>query len=88
MRRIILALAGAASLFPLLAGAVDINTADAEALAEGLSGVGASRAEAIIQYREAFGPFQSPEDLLNVRGIGIQILDANRGNIEVEPTAQ
>jgi len=88
MRFIVLALAGAASLVPLLAGAVDINNADAETLADGLNGVGASRAEAIIEYREAYGAFQAPEDLLNVRGIGMQILDANRDNIEVEPMAQ
>lgn len=88
MQSIILALAGAASLVPLLAGAVDINNADAETLAQELNGVGTSRAEAIIEYREAFGAFQSPEDLLNVRGIGVQILDANRDNIEVESMAQ
>lgn len=88
MQSIILALAGAASLVPLLAGAVDINNADVETLAQELNGVGASRAEAIIEYREAFGAFQSPEDLLNVRGIGVQILDANRDNIEVESMAQ
>lgn len=88
MQSIILALAGAASLVPLLAGAVDINNADAETLAQELNGVGTSRAEAIIEYREAFGAFQSPEDLLNVRGIGVQILDANRDNIEVESLAQ
>ena len=88
MRFIVLALAGAASLVPLLAGAVDINNADAETLADGLNGVGVSRAEAIIEYREAYGAFQAPEDLLNVRGIGMQILDANRDNIEVEPMAQ
>lgn len=88
MRSILSALVGAASLLPLLAGAVDINNADAETLAAELNGVGASRAEAIIEYREAFGAFQSPEDLLNVRGIGLQILDANRGNIEVGPMTQ
>ncbi len=88
MRFILLALVGAASLVPLLAGAVDINNADAETLADGLNGVGVSRAEAIIEYREAYGAFQAPEDLLNVRGIGMQILDANRDNIEVEPMAQ
>lgn len=88
MRTIVLALAGAVSLVPLLAGAVDINNADAETLAQELRGVGNSRAEAIIEYREAFGAFQSAEDLLNVSGIGIQILDANRDNIEVGPMAR
>ncbi|UCG72827.1 MAG: helix-hairpin-helix domain-containing protein [Chromatiales bacterium] len=88
MRSILSVLAGAASLLPLLAGAVDINNADAETLAAELNGVGVSRAEAIIEYREAFGAFQAPEDLLNVRGIGLQILDANRDNIEVGAMTQ
>lgn len=85
MRPMILALAGAVSFMPLLAGAVDINNADAETLARELSGVGHSRAEAIIEYRQTIGAFESAEDLLNVRGIGIQILDANRDNIELGP---
>ena len=86
MRRIMWALAGAATFIPLLAGAVDINSADAETLARELNGVGNSRAEAIVQYRERFGPFESVDELLNVSGIGLQILDANRGNIEIGTT--
>ena len=65
------------------AGPVDINAADSETLARELNGVGASRAEAIVEYRQQFGPFQTPEDLLNVTGIGEHILDANRTNILV-----
>ena len=85
MRSMILLLAGAAAMLPLLAGAVDINNADAETLASELNGVGTSRARAIVEYRERFGAFQSAEDLLNVSGIGVQILDANRDTIEVQP---
>jgi competence protein ComEA len=79
--------AGTAMLLPLLAGAVDINRADAETLARELKGVGTSRAQAIIEYREAYGDFESAEDLLDVSGIGVQILDANRDRIEVQPMA-
>ena len=85
MRWIIWALASAITAFPLLVGAVNINTADAATLAQELNGVGSSRADAIVEYREAFGPFGAAEDLLNVRGIGPQILEANRDNIEVGP---
>lgn len=85
MRPMILVLAGAASLIPLLASAVDINNADVETLARELNGVGHSRAEAIIEYRQTFGAFESAEELLKVRGIGVQILDANRDNIELGP---
>lgn len=88
MRRFILTLACAVSVFPLLAGAVNINEADAETLAKELNGVGNARAQAIIQYRENFGAFESADELLNVSGIGTQVLDANRDNIEVGPLGQ
>ena len=48
---------------------VDINTATKEALMD-LPYVGESTAEAIVAYREANGPFQSPEELMEVKGIG------------------
>lgn len=88
MRRLIWALTGAVTCLPLLAGAVDINQADAETLAQELNGVGHSKAQAIVLYRETNGAFSSADDLLNVRGIGLQILDANRDNIEVGTTKQ
>ncbi|MDJ0928113.1 MAG: helix-hairpin-helix domain-containing protein [Gammaproteobacteria bacterium] len=65
------------------AGPVDINAADSETLARELNGVGMSRAEAIVEYRQQFGPFRTADDLLNVAGIGEHILDANRTNILV-----
>ncbi|MEQ8801124.1 MAG: helix-hairpin-helix domain-containing protein, partial [Haliea sp.] len=49
---------------------VNINTADAAALAAGLQGVGMSRAEDIIRYRETYGPFGTVEELADVKGIG------------------
>ncbi|MCI0710557.1 MAG: helix-hairpin-helix domain-containing protein [Chloroflexi bacterium] len=48
---------------------VNINTATAEEL-ETLPGIGETRANDIIAYREANGPFATVEDLLNVSGIG------------------
>jgi competence protein ComEA len=51
------------------AGPVNLNTADAAAL-ETLPGVGPSTSAKIIKYRTEFGPFQKPEDLMNVAGIG------------------
>jgi competence protein ComEA len=50
-------------------GLVNINRATAAEL-EKLPGVGPSTAQAIIDYRSSHGPFASPEDLLNVKGIG------------------
>lgn len=62
----------------IAAGPVDINTATAEELADALHGVGLSKAEAIVAYREANGPFSHPDELVNVRGIGIRTIDRNR----------
>ncbi len=63
---------------------VNINTADAETLASGLSGVGLSRAEEIIRYRQAYGPFATVDELVEVKGIGQATLDNNRSRITLE----
>lgn len=65
-------------------GPVNINTADAETLSRVLKGVGKSRAEAIVRYRDEFGPFMTPEDLLEVQGIGKSTLERNRQRIVLE----
>jgi len=48
---------------------VNLNTADAAELMT-LPGIGPAKAEAIIAHREQSGPFGSPEDLMDVSGIG------------------
>ncbi len=63
---------------------VDINKADASTLAAELNGVGASKAAAIVAYREANGPFRHIEDLSNVKGIGIKTVEKNRSNLLIE----
>lgn len=64
-------------------GLVNINTAGKEALMT-LNGIGSTRAEAIIQYREAHGAFQSPRDLLKVNGIKEKTYEKIRGQISIE----
>jgi len=54
-------------------GSVDVNTASAEELCT-LKGVGPKTAQAIIAEREANGPFDFPQDLLMVKGIGAKTL--------------
>ena len=54
-------------------GPVDVNRDDAQALCA-LPGVGPVIAAAIVQERETNGPFDFPEDLLAVRGIGPKTL--------------
>jgi competence protein ComEA len=63
---------------------VNINKADAETLAQNLDGVGYSRAEAIVKYREAYGPFIAVDDLVEVKGVGPSIVDNNRDRITLE----
>lgn len=49
-------------------GLIDLNSANAEQLCQ-IPGIGESRAEAIIKYRDAKGGFDSPEELMQVPGI-------------------
>lgn len=48
---------------------VNINTADVDGLKK-LKGIGPAMAQRIIDYREANGSFQAPEDIMQVKGIG------------------
>ena len=63
------------------AAPVDVNTANAEVLAESLAGVGPKIAEAIVEYRKEHGPYQSVNDLLNIKGIGPKVLEKNKNDI-------
>lgn len=74
-------------LFSSLAWSVDINTADAATLAAELNGVGEKRAEAIVEYRDANGPFKSVDDLLSVKGIGPALLEKNREKLSISEKA-
>lgn len=58
-------------------GVVNINRASVTEL-DSLPGVGPSTAQAIVDYRTTNGPFGSPEDLLNVKGIGPAKFEAMR----------
>ena len=53
---------------------IDINQAD-QALLTKLPGIGSSTAEKITAYRDVNGPFESIDDLLNVKGIGPEKLE-------------
>ncbi|MGO1232598.1 MAG: ComEA family DNA-binding protein [Marinobacter sp.] len=62
---------------------VNINTADAVALSS-LNGIGESKAQAIVSYREANGPFESIEQLSEVKGIGARTVEKNAERMAVE----
>jgi competence ComEA-like helix-hairpin-helix protein len=53
----------------VIGGVVDLNRADAAAL-ETLPGVGPVLAARIVAYRDSAGPFRSPDELLEVSGVG------------------
>lgn len=63
-------------------GKVNINTADIEELTT-VSGIGESKAKAIIAYREENGNFKKIEDILNVSGIGEKLFEKIKENITV-----
>ena len=62
---------------------VNINTADKEKLTS-LKGIGESKAEAIISYREANGPFGDITDIMKVDGIGQKTFENIKDMICVE----
>jgi competence protein ComEA len=61
---------------------IDINRAEAWLL-EALPGIGESRAQDIVDYRNKNGPFKRIDDLLQVKGIGEATFDGIKGYITV-----
>jgi len=84
LRKMLMAILLIAPMLALAGEKLNINTANAEALADNIQGVGRSRAEAIVSYRDKHGPFQAVEDLALVRGIGAKTVEDNREVLTVE----
>ena len=61
---------------------VNINRAS-EAELTSLHGIGSSKAQAIILYREMFGEFKSVDELVKVKGIGVKTIEKNRTRLKV-----
>ncbi|HEY9112260.1 MAG TPA: ComEA family DNA-binding protein [Rhodanobacteraceae bacterium] len=78
-----LALCLAMALPAIAATPVNINTANAQTIAASLDGVGLAKAQAIVAYRTAHGPFKSVDDVGNVKGIGTKTLARNREAIHL-----
>ncbi|MBR0079491.1 MAG: helix-hairpin-helix domain-containing protein, partial [Synergistaceae bacterium] len=64
----------------ILGSKVDINNATAKEL-ELIKGVGSVIAQRIIEYRETHGRFNSPDDLIHIKGIGSKTLEKMRPQI-------
>lgn len=62
---------------------VSINSATAEELSRVMNGVGIKKAQAIVSYREEYGPFKSVDDLKQVPGIGGTLVERNLSNLKL-----
>ena len=62
---------------------VSINNASAEELAKALNGVGLKKAQAIVSYREEYGPFKTVDDLKQVPGMGNSLVERNLSHLKL-----
>ncbi|EKG3234277.1 TPA: helix-hairpin-helix domain-containing protein [Enterobacter hormaechei subsp. steigerwaltii] len=60
---------------------VSINTASADVLARVMNGVGLKKAQAIVSYREEYGPFKTLDDLKQVPGMGSALVERNLAHL-------
>ena len=65
---------------------VNLNTATAGEL-EALPGIGAKKAEAILEARKAHGGFKSVDELVDVRGIGPAQMEKLRPHVRISSDA-
>jgi competence protein ComEA len=68
----------------LAAAAVNLNTATLDELIA-LPGIGPAKAQAILDYRKAHGPFKTVEELKDVKGIGAKRFEKLKGDLTVGP---
>ncbi len=64
-------------------GQVSINNASASELAAALDGIGIKKAEAIVSYREQYGPYTAIEQLREVPGIGSTLVERNLSKVKL-----
>ncbi|NOH79269.1 ComEA family DNA-binding protein [Vibrio sp. RE86] len=62
---------------------VNINQASAQELADLLIGIGLKKAQAIVEYRDTHGKFETANDMVLVKGIGVSTVAKNLERIEL-----
>lgn len=75
------ALCFCASVF---ASPVNINKASASEIAQALKGIGDSKAQAIVEFRDKNGLFKTAVDITKVKGIGASTYEQNKQDILVK----
>ncbi|MFD2229717.1 ComEA family DNA-binding protein [Alkalimarinus sediminis] len=68
----------------VVTGKININSADAQTLASSIKGIGLKKAQAIVDYRDANGPFINIQDLASVSGIGQKTVAKNADLLTVK----
>ena len=81
MKRMLLAL-GVGLCSGIALAAININTATKDELVA-LPGIGPAKAQAIVDYRKAHGPFKSVEELKDVKGIGAKRFEKLKPDLAV-----
>ena len=64
-------------------GRIDLNTADKQELMT-IPGIGESKADSILAYRQTHGRFGSTEEIMNVSGIGSGVYEKLKDRITVK----
>ncbi|MDE8555896.1 helix-hairpin-helix domain-containing protein [Pantoea vagans] len=72
-----------ASQLPSKQEQVSINEATAEQLSAAMNGVGLKKAQAIVNYREQYGPFSAIQQLSEVPGIGNALIERNTARLKL-----
>lgn len=67
-----------------LFGAVDINHADIKSLTK-LKGMGEVKASRVLEYKEQNGCFETIDELVKVKGIGLGFIEKNKQELQLTP---
>jgi len=86
MKKLLLSLFVSLAFSGITYAAVDLNTATKAEL-EAVTGIGPSKADAIVEYRKNNGPFKKVDDLKEIKGFGDKSVDKLRDEVTVNSAA-